>query len=569
MMSVCSDSLEMVGREMCGELLSPCSPASPFAGKKRLGATQEELESAVIAETKRPRILSSNSVFSEESNELQPRLPSSSEEDEPGPPPSPLPLFLQQWLDTFIGWQAEHKTAALDGLITLCDSAQLKHLMEQIRPQFQRDFISLLPKELALHVLSFLEPRDLLVAAQTCRTWYMLSEDSLLWKEKCRECGINESYLQASARRRPSGTIINNPWKQMYLTKHWIKYNWRYLELSPPHRLKTLKGHDDHVVTCLQFSGNRIVSGSDDNTLRVWNATTGKHLKSLVGHTGGVWCSQFDGSTIVSGSTDRTLRVWDVESGNCKHVLQGHTSTVRCMAMHGNIVVSGSRDATLRVWNIENGACMETLQGHVAAVRCVQYDGKRVVSGAYDYLVKVWDPLEGVCLHTLQGHTNRVYSLQFDGVHIVSGSLDTSIRVWNADTGQCIHTLTGHQSLTSGMELKKNILVSGNADSTVKVWDISTGHCLHTLQGPNKHQSAVTSLQFTDNFVVTSSDDGTVKLWDLKTGDFIRNLVTLDSGGNGGVVWRVKCTDRKLVCAVGSRNGIEDTKLLVLDFDVY
>lgn len=65
------------------------------------------------------------------------------------------------------------------------------------------------------------------------------------------------------------------------------------------------------------------------------------------------------------------------------------------------------------------------------------------------------------------------------------------------------------------------------------MWDITSGQCLHTLQGPNKHQSAVTSLQFTDNFVVTSSDDGTVKLWDLKTGAFVRNLVQLDSGGNG------------------------------------
>ncbi len=69
----------------------------------------------------------------------------------------------------------------------------------------------------------------------------------------------------------------------------------------------------------------------------------------------------------------------------------------------------------------------------------------------------------------------------------------------------------------------------------VQVWDITTGQCLHTLQGPNKHFSAVTSLQFTDKFVVTSSDDGTVKLWDLKTGEFIRNLVRLDSGGNGEI----------------------------------
>lgn len=60
--------------------------------------------------------------------------------------------------------------------------------------------------------------------------------------------------------------------------------------------------------------------------------------------------------------------------------------------------------------------------------------------------------------------------------------------------------------------------------------------------GPNKHQSAVTCLQFNSRFVVTSSDDGTVKLWDVKTGEFIRNLVTLQSGGSGGVVWRIRYT---------------------------
>lgn len=555
-------------------LLSPCSPVSPsFAGKKRCGSLEscDEWDNS-LAESKRARFYSSsNSVFVDHSaavSALNHRF-SQDEGDTSEQPSPPLPSFIDSWLSSFSSWSTEHKLAALNAIVPLCDSTLLKHLMEQIRPQFQRDFISLLPKELALHVLSFLEPKDLLVAAQTCRTWQILCEDSLLWKEKCKECGIDETYLKSVTRRRPSGAIISNPWKSTYLTKHRIVHNWRYMELTSPIRLKVLKGHDDHVVTCLQFSGSRIVSGSDDNTLRVWNAITGRHLKTLTGHTGGVWCSQFDGNTIVSGSTDRTLRVWDSDSGECRHVLHGHTSTVRCIAMHGNIVVSGSRDSTLRVWDIENGECMKTLQGHVAAVRCVQFDGKLVVSGAYDYLVKVWDPLEGTCLHTLSGHTNRVYSLQFDGVHIVSGSLDTHIRVWKADSGQCLHTLKGHQSLTSGMELKSNTLVSGNADSTVKVWDITSGQCLHTLQGPNKHQSAVTSLQFTDNFVVTSSDDGTVKLWDLKTGAFVRNLVQLDSGGNGGVVWRVKCSDRKLVCAVGSRNGIEDTKLLVLDFDVY
>ncbi|XP_077088525.1 F-box/WD repeat-containing protein 7 isoform X3 [Siphateles boraxobius] len=474
------------------------------------------------------------------------------------------PTGLHEWLRTFQSWSGPEKLLALDELIDSCEPTQVKHMMQVIEPQFQRDFISLLPRELALHVLSFLEPKDLLQAAQTCLNWRMLAEDNLLWREKCKEEGIDEP-LHIKRRKVIKPGFTHSPWKSAYIRQHRIDTNWRRGDLKSP---KVLKGHDDHVITCLQFCGNRIVSGSDDNTLKVWSAVTGKCLRTLVGHTGGVWSSQMRDNIIISGSTDRTLKVWNAETGECIHTLYGHTSTVRCMHLHEKRVVSGSRDATLRVWDIETGQCLHVLMGHVAAVRCVQYDGRRVVSGAYDFMVKVWDPETETCLHTLQGHTNRVYSLQFDGIHVVSGSLDTSIRVWDVETGNCIHTLTGHQSLTSGMELKDNILVSGNADSTVKIWDIKTGQCLQTLQGPHKHQSAVTCLQFNKNFVITSSDDGTVKLWDLRTGEFIRNLVTLESGGSGGVVWRIRASNTKLVCAVGSRNGTEETKLLVLDFDV-
>ncbi|XP_074027804.1 F-box and WD-40 domain protein 7 isoform X2 [Leptinotarsa decemlineata] len=474
------------------------------------------------------------------------------------PPPE-----MSEWLSQFSTWSNAERIMAINELIERCEPTQVRHMMQAIEPQFQRDFISLLPKELALNVLSFLEPRDLLRAGQTCRSWRFLAEDNLLWKEKCKYAGIVEIPKKRVSPRSPN--LHMSPWKAAYVRHQSIQMNWRSKPIRPP---KVLKGHDDHVITCLQFCGSRIVSGSDDNTLKVWSATTGKCLRTLVGHTGGVWSSQMSGSTIISGSTDRTLKVWDADTGVCIHTLYGHTSTVRCMHLHGKKVVSGSRDATLRLWDIETGDFLHVLVGHIAAVRCVQYDGRLVVSGAYDCMVKVWNPETEECLHTLQGHTNRVYSLQFDGVHVVSGSLDTSIRVWEVESGACKHTLMGHQSLTSGMELRNNILVSGNADSTVKVWDIVTGQCLQTLSGRNKHLSAVTCLQFNNRFVITSSDDGTVKLWDVQTGKFIRNLVALESGGAGGVVWRIRATDTKLVCAVGSRNGTEETKLLVLDFDV-
>ncbi|KAI1292337.1 F-box/WD repeat-containing protein 7 [Halotydeus destructor] len=524
------------------------------------------------------------------------------------------PESLNEWLNMFHNWSHSEKLCGLEALVTseICDAQQIRHLLALIEPQLQRDFISLLPKELSLYVLSFLEPKDLLRAAQTCHYWRILCEDNLLWREKCKEEGLlddNETISDLFRRRigkqlpkcstsssasavgffgpeSPSfAPFVSSEYKHCYLRQKSIEYNWRFGRFASDtaisdvsgtskgrylREILQLKGHDDHVITCLQFNpnSNLIVSGSDDNTLKVWSSTSGKCLRTLTGHTGGVWSSQLSPSNIViSGSTDRTLKVWNAISGECLHTLYGHTSTVRCMALHGDYVVSGSRDATLRVWDITTGECCHVLVGHVAAVRCVQYNGRIVVSGAYDYLVKVWDVHTETCLHTLEGHTNRVYSLQFDGETIVSGSLDTSIRVWSAANGMLKHTLVGHQSLTSGLQLRGSILVSGNADSTVKVWDINTGQCLQTLAGPNKHQSAVTCLHFNSRFVITSSDDGTVKLWDLHTGEFVRNLVSLSSGGSGGVVWRIRASNTRLVCAVGSRNGTEETKLLVFDFD--
>ena len=87
-------------------------------------------------------------------------------------------------------------------------------------------------------------------------------------------CSINDNF----------SPIIENPnYKQYFLYSHKLESNWRYHSLRAP---KYLKGHDDHVVTCLQFDGVRIVSASDDNTLKVWSAVTGDLIRTLVGHTG-------------------------------------------------------------------------------------------------------------------------------------------------------------------------------------------------------------------------------------------------------------------------------------------
>lgn len=150
----------------------------------------------------------------------------------------------------------------------------------------------------------------------------------------------------------------------------------------------------------------------------------------------------------------------------------------------------------------------------------------------------------------------------------MSGSLDSSIKVWDVKTGELKQTLLGHMSLTSGMVLRDNILISGNADSSIKLWNIHNGRCIRTLDGPNQHQSAVTCLQTTNRFIISSSEDGTVKLWDIRTGNFIRDLVELENGGAGAVVWRIKASPTRLVCAIGSRNLVQETQVLSFGFNL-
>lgn len=122
------------------------------------------------------------------------------------PPPE-----MSSWLSQFSAWSNAERIMAINELIARCEPTQVRHMMQVIEPQFQRDFISLLPKELALNVLSFLEPKDLLKAAQTCRSWRFLAEDNLLWKEKCKQAGIDDVPKRRCSPRSPSTHM--SPWK--------------------------------------------------------------------------------------------------------------------------------------------------------------------------------------------------------------------------------------------------------------------------------------------------------------------------------------------------------------------
>ena len=166
-------------------------------------------------------------------------------------------------------------------------------------------------------------------------------------------------------------------------------------QVPPP---LVLKGHSGRVYgVAITADGRRAVSGSDDETVRVWDLEACKLIATLEGHTDwvrGVAIST-DGRLAVSGSVDKTVRVWDLEACKLIATLEGHTDEVNGVAISadGRRAISGSDDSTVRVWDLEAGKLIAVLEGHTDEVNgvAISADGRRAVSGSTDNTVRVWD----------------------------------------------------------------------------------------------------------------------------------------------------------------------------------
>ena len=301
-------------------------------------------------------------------------------------------------------------------------------------------------------------------------------------------------------------------------------FEWYYWQRQAHLELKTLRGHLASVISAA-FSpdGQRIVTGSADNSAKVWDSASGKELLTLKGHGSEVRSVAFspDGQRIVTGSDDQTAKVWDSASGKELLTLKGHGSEVRSVAFSpdGQRILTGSGDQTAKVWDSASGKELLTLKGHGSEVRSLAFspDGQRIVTGSDGQTAKVWDSASGKELLTLKGHGSPVLSVAFspDGQRIVTGSRDQTAKVWESASGKELLTLKGHGSEVRSLAFSPDgqRIVTGSADQTAKVWDSASGKELLTLKG---HVNDVLSVAFSPDGqrIVTGSRDNSAKVWE-------------------------------------------------------
>ncbi|CAG7852496.1 SubName: Full=Related to WD40-repeat protein (Notchless protein) {ECO:0000313/EMBL:CCA73057.1} [Serendipita indica DSM 11827] len=319
------------------------------------------------------------------------------------------------------------------------------------------------------------------------------------------------------------------------------------LEEAYPGLPRALESHIASIYT-VAFSpdGSRIVSGSKDSGIQLWDADTGQPLgRPFKANNGFIHSVAFspDGSRIVSGSDNTLIRLWDADTGQpWGEPLRGHTSTVYAVEFSpdGLRIVSCSADATIRIWDADTGQPLgDPLRGHASAVNDVTFspDGRRIVSCSEDKTIRLWDAHTGQPLgEPLYGHESVVYTVAFspDGSQIVSGSGppllsrsgDCTIRVWDSLTGRPLgDPLRGHscavRAVVFSPDGSKIVSASGQLwgwDNTIRLWDVATGRPLREpLRG---HKSCVSSVAFSPDGsqIVSGSWDATIRLWDACSG---------------------------------------------------
>ena len=270
------------------------------------------------------------------------------------------------------------------------------------------------------------------------------------------------------------------------------------------------------------------VPGSDDvltvggSDARLWDVKTGQERMSFSPH-GAVACARFSpqGDMVVTGSWDNSAKIWNAKTGQVIRKLEGeHTSFVNTATFSpdGQFVLTASDDGTAKVWGVESGKVVLTLRGHTDRVRSAVYSpsGESIMTTSSDATARLWNAKTGEFIREFKGHRFAVLCAEFskDGQWLITAGEDNTARLWKVDSAELLQTLAGHTASVTSVAFSpdRSRVITGSQDHTAKLWDPRTGKEILTL---SRHTEDVTSVTFSPNGkqVLTGSRDGTAVIW--------------------------------------------------------
>ncbi|KAF9149318.1 hypothetical protein BG015_008889 [Linnemannia schmuckeri] len=312
--------------------------------------------------------------------------------------------------------------------------------------------------------------------------------------------------------------------------------------LEQQDHLLILKAHVQVFSIVFSPDGKLIASGGSDGSIRLWNTKTGDAGLVMKGHYSPILCMAFSksvGGHLVTGSHDNTARVWDIQDDSLGVSTLDNDGAVRGLAYSpdGKQVASYHSNHTIRTWDAETGHPGPVLKGHLQYIHCVSYspDGQFLASCSSDNTVGLWDRKTGKMLKTFSEHKKEVTMVAFSPVNgscLVSCSYDKTVRLWDLESSANLaRVLKGHDDFVTNVVFTPTTgrqIASGSKDKTLILWDVESGERGPTLKG---HEDAITCMAYSqdERRIVSGSKDNSVRIWDTKSGTALYTLNKLHS----------------------------------------
>jgi WD40 repeat protein/DNA-binding SARP family transcriptional activator len=275
--------------------------------------------------------------------------------------------------------------------------------------------------------------------------------------------------------------------------------------------------------------GRRLVTTHRDRSVRIWDATTGRELKALRGHSDSVYMAAYrpDGNQFVTASADNSALVWDAITGQpLAHLFESNGPVfAAAYSPDGQQIATTHWGGWVRLWDAESGEMLKVvdLMGSNATGVIFAPSGKQLITAAYDKLL-VWDIATGQLLADVRGHTDLIHSMAFspDGRRLLTASADFTTRVWavwGPSTYVLERVLYGHTGQVTSVAVSPDsrAIVTASLDGVLRFWDGSAAHGLRMFGG---HNGGIDEVVFSPDGqrIAAVGSDGTVRVWDVASG---------------------------------------------------